>query len=539
MSKRIFLYLIIAAMALPLTASAIVEKMTDASGQWKYVLKDGGAVITGYADGEPTGDLVIPSEVDGHTVTGIGARAFLYCPRLASVTIPGSVTVIGDSAFARCSSLSSVTILDGVASIGTTAFESCALTSLTIPDSVTSIGPYAFGGNDALPDSIIKAIAARQDAPTYIFEYELVDGGAVITKSPLILGCWEEPGVELWIPSELDGYPVMGISAEAFDECDLMGIVVYIPASVTSIGEYAFVNYGGCYWVTLGVTKGSAAEHYARDNGIEHFVIDASGQWKYVVFDVSRRWEDIFEANYEDYSFAASGQVEDAYVDEGATIVGFTEAPSGDLVIPSEVDGYPVAGIRNLVYECSDGDEPTFSRYPALTGVIIPDGVTTIGFGAFWECANLTDVTIPDSVTHIDEYAFWRCGITSMTIPAGVIRIGDNPFVGCALKRFDVSPDNPIYEQIDGVLFDKQQKMLVSYPSAREGPYAIPEGVTSIGGFAFYECEGLTSVTIPGSVTDIGWEPFEGCADVVLSVEKESFAEEYAKDNGIAYIYSE
>ena len=252
-------------------------------------------------------------------------------------------------------------------------------------------------------------------------------------------------------------------------------------------------------------------------------------------FDESDWWEEVISA--------ASRWWKNAHGIGSATIVGFMEAPNGDLLIPSEVDGYPVTGIRNWLYTCPCGGEPTFTKNPALTSVTIPDNITSIGYGAFMECANLTDVTIPDSVTHIGEYAFWRSGITGMSIPASVNSIDDNPFVGCPLARFDVSPDNPIYVQIDGVLFDKRQKMLVSYPSAREGPYAIPEGVTSIGDKAFYECGYLTSVTIPASVTDIGYAAFAAWyadkPDVVLSVQAGSYAEKYAKEEHIAYVYSE
>jgi len=443
------------------------------------------------------------------------------------------------------------------------------------------------------------------------WQYELVGGGAMIIRSLEIIDFEEAPDVEFYIPSELDGYPVTGVGAEAFDDCFLGGGVVIFPAGITNIGEGAITDYGGCDYTTMAVTKGSAAEQYAKDNGIAYFVIDATGQWKYTVFDESRWWEAL--------DFYPNRWPEDTLRIGEATIVGFVQAPSGDLLIPSEVDGYPVTGIRNWVYECPCDSEPDLPSYHALTGVTIPPGVTHIGYGAFWECENLSVVNIPDSVTHIDEYAFWRCGITSITIPASVNQIAWNPFVGSALTRFDVSPLNPVYEQINGVLFDKQQKTLVSYPSAKKGPYVIPEGVTSIGerafyecsgitnltipasfdsiewnpfvggaisGFdvsldssiyeqidgvlfdkqqkalvsypgaregsyvipdgvtgigslAFYECGGITTVTIPGSVTTIGWAAFEDCDTVVLHVQPGSYAEEYAKRERIAYVYSE
>lgn len=117
------------------------EEKTDVGGQWKYVLEDGGAAITGYAE-EPSGDLVIPGELDGYLVIGIGDRAFKGCDNINSVTIPGSISVIGRSAFYECKNLTTAIILDGVQSISGGAFSLCPqLTTVVIPKSVTQFAP--------------------------------------------------------------------------------------------------------------------------------------------------------------------------------------------------------------------------------------------------------------------------------------------------------------------------------------------------------------------------------------------------------------
>ncbi|MGM9644588.1 MAG: leucine-rich repeat domain-containing protein, partial [Eubacteriales bacterium] len=90
-------------------------------------------------------DLVIPSTIDGYSVTRIGESAFEDCSGLTSITIPDSVTSIGESAFYGCSGLEIVTIPDSVTSIGGHAFYACSgLIDITIPNSVTSIGEDAF-----------------------------------------------------------------------------------------------------------------------------------------------------------------------------------------------------------------------------------------------------------------------------------------------------------------------------------------------------------------------------------------------------------
>ncbi len=113
-------------------------------GIFTYEVTDGKVTITD-CDSSASGEITIPSTLDGYTVTSIGDCAFYEYIGLKSVTIPGSVKSIGKWAFRDCTGLTSVTIGSGVTSIGDYAFSSCSsLISIHIPDSVTSIGEEAF-----------------------------------------------------------------------------------------------------------------------------------------------------------------------------------------------------------------------------------------------------------------------------------------------------------------------------------------------------------------------------------------------------------
>ena len=121
------------------------------------------------------------------------------------------------------------------------------------------------------------------------------------------------------------------------------------------------------------------------------------------------------------------------------------------------------------------------------------------------------------AVTSIGDSAFYLCSsLTSVSIPDSVEQIGTNPFAACfELKTISVSPEHPYFATIDGVLFRKADKALISYPAGiSSSTYTIPQGITAIGDSAFYYCDSLTSVSIPDSVTSIGDEVFYSCSSL-------------------------
>ncbi|MBR0181715.1 MAG: leucine-rich repeat protein [Bacteroidaceae bacterium] len=158
-----------------------------------------------------------------------------------------------------------------------------------------------------------------------------------------------------------------------------------------------------------------------------------------------------------------------------------------DLVIPESVTSIG----KYTFYNCS-----------SLKSITIPSSITRIGNYAFSGCSSLTSVSIPNSVTSIGADTFYKCTrLTSITIPESVTSIGAYAFEGTAW--YNNQPDGLVYA---GKVAYKYKGTM---PEGTE--IELEEGTQGITDYAFSGCTGLTSVTIPNSVTSIGSSAFSGC----------------------------
>jgi hypothetical protein len=380
-------------------------------------------------------DYIIPFTINNITVIGIEDEAFLNHP-LNSITIPN--INIGTKAFLNCSFLHTVLIENGPNKvfIGASAFSNCSsLSSIILPNSIVRIDGMAFSSCFNLIDVNIE------DGPN---------------KCHFGVGVFKNCGIQnIKIPK------LVRFGYSAFKGCSLIDVTIEGDNSL-------YVTVFTLPFQTLFYN-----DKYSLSKSYENI---ATG----VPFTPDIKLLD----NISDFTYTVNTD------ETTATITGYTGNP--DVVIPTDIDSYPVVAIGDNAFANS-----------TITSVTIPNSVITIGNGAFNYCTLLETITIPDSVITIGNDAFIGCRITSITIPNSVTTIGNSVFNGCTLLETINIPN--LVTSIGSGTFASCTSLIA---------ITIPNSVTSIGNGAFIVCTSLNNVIIPNSVITIGDDAFNSCTSL-------------------------
>ena len=363
-----------------------------------------------------------------NSVTNIGYEAFECCRSLTNINIPNSVTYIGYNAFSDCRSLTNINIPNSVTNIGNGAFSKCELlTNINIPNSVTNIGDSAFEGCHSLTSINIPNGVKNIRNGTF--------GGCSFTN--------------INVPNS-----VTNIGDRAFASCSSLASI-NIPNSVTNIGDEAF---SWCESLTsINIPNG------VTNIGNGTF----EGCWSLTSINIPNS-----VTNIGNNAFSCCYKLTSIKIP--SSVVNINGNPfcrwNGDLYNESKAFIYEHQVLFNK-------DKTTLIAYISKEkNYIIPNSVTNIGDGAFWDCESLTSINIPDGVTNIGNGAFLGCKLlTNINIPDGVTNIGNAAFWGC--------------ESLTSI--------------------NIPNSVTAIGNWAFEECKNLPSKTKSDIINRFGKEAFD------------------------------
>lgn len=483
-------------------------------------------------------------------IMGLNSCAFYASEELETIDFIGAPNYIGDYAFAGCKALQSIKLPVGVHDLGNEVFSGCsALADISLPYSLTTIGARVFDGTPWLTETL------RKD-PFLIFNEQL-------------LAVSEDIKGEIKLPNT-----IRYIGGGVFmNRKDITSVV--IPDSVTVIGAEAFANCTGLqsavlsqelhsikYRAFYGCTALQSAdfserlhyigsEAYRKCSSVTDVILpdgiiqidygafsDCSSLRTVTVYNsaLSFRGESEFFSNQDGKFTGIIIGYENSTAQQLAEQNGWKfeslgeqipkEPPSencgdhlkwkldqdGTLTISGTGDMYDYFHFSGRL----DGNHLQYSSAAPwgsdVKAVVIGDGVTSIGSGAFLSCSQLKTVSIPDTVSKIGRNAFYGCSsLTGIDLSDNIKIISEEAFKTTGLTAL-ILPKKLKY--IGDGAFNNCIHLT---------EIAIPNGTESIGTDAFGFCQKLTTVKLADSLISVGARAFEETPWLQSRMQKEDF----------------
>jgi hypothetical protein len=301
------------------------------------------------------------------------------------------------------------------------------------------------------------------------YSYEVNESGeAVITEAKTSMNGIFSPFAIANIPESIDGYPVVEIGESAFEDTWIGEVT--IPHSVKRIGRFAFYN---CFWLT-GVHIPASVEFMEGSSFLN--------------------CDDNFDLTVDEWNTFYKIIDGNLYSHNGDRLVWYMGSQSS-FTVPSSVN---VIG----PYAFSD---------TSLDYIKVPENVVSIEEYGF-SMSDASHIELSEGLISIGDGAFEEGSIFSINIPASVSSIGKNAFKLRGAVTFTVAEGNQICKALDGSLISADGKIFIKYGSNNgEDEYRIPDGVETIGSFAFYDADPIESLIIPDSVKYIEDGAFYSC----------------------------
>ena len=443
----------------------------------------------------------------GEGVESISDNAFHYYENLRSVSLPSTLTSIGEAAFWACSSLQSITLPNNLTNIGLNAFRAChSLTQVLIPASVTNIDGSAFECCTGLTDVVFEGNSLEFGSGATFYD-------CTSLKNVFFNGTRAD-----WTASRGSSGSVLPAAAQIYYKNDLISSGTCGDNSSGSSVRWKLTKAG-----TLIITVGTGY----TEGGIADFAY-GKAPWYQDIYDSGIRCLIIGSGikTIGSYAFADCTDLAEIIVPDGVISIGngafLQNSGAKRVVLPPSTVYIGHGALR----DCS-----------ALTSVSLPDSMSNRLFLDMFEgCTNLKSVDIPDGITDIYEGDLASCPNWTDIYYDNWGRVWNRVVSNVRDSipdRMNVHFKDNIYDSgscgenvtwtltADGTLTISGTGAMTDYTYDSRSPWyscrtyikrvVMQQGVTSIGDHAFWDCSGLTSVTIPDGVTSIGDSAFSGC----------------------------
>lgn len=432
---------------------------------------------------------------DGSVCTSIGEFAF-YGLQMTEINVPSQVTTIGRSAYNSCTAATCIVLPATLASLGEFAFSGCtAVASVTcdalVPPTATE---NCFTNINA--DIPVNVPNGKQD------EYREAAGWSYFGNYPATSG---RCGDDLTWSFESGTLAITG-TGEMYDYDKTTNVPWYsllagihelsLPEGMTRIGKYAFANCTGVDEVTIPSTVTySATASFMACAGIK----------KVTFAGTLAQWMNIdFQAVTGNPMYNFTGNNDYLYVSDQSGAIA-------KLIVPSEV---------TVVKKYS------FPNYKYLKEVVLHSGVTELQMGAFQNSINIKDiVAYRANVPSTQSSTFSGITATGVTVHVVNATAQTNYVANAYWKNFIYDATSlsgicaktgtqPTWNLMNGVLTISGNGEMADYASSNEQPWykfadvitdiVIENGVSSVGNYAFYNCDRVETIVLPESVTSIG-----------------------------------
>ncbi len=506
------------------------------SGDYTYTQSDGEITITKYAGSGET--VEIPSQIEGMPVTTIGRRAFQNCSTIIQLTIPDGITFIDREAFRDCTNLEEIYYNCTLEKIGTNIFSGCSkLKTAYLGENVASLGVDE--NNTTFGPAMESFVVDEKNQKLFSMDgvlYQVQEDG----KDAVVLYPVAKKQESFHISDTISGISRYGLCGNPYLK-ELM-----IEGEDLVVKQNAICNLSSLEKITIGGKI---------DSMDTNAIVDCDAlQEIYVEVNIP---------SPKSGSGFFSGCANLSYVRIGKNVTEFSADDFGDTISFYDVEDGNTSFLSDNGVLYSVKDIKTLLKYPPYkeeSSYVIPGDTGKIEGRAFEECTLLKEVIFsPQEEVEIETYTFYRCGeLERIELTGNVTKVNDDAIWGCdnlhtilwgerltewgdisnlsgfsGLQEVQVESGNTKFSSSEGVLFDKEQKILYVYPASKEGgTYVVPSTVTEIYEYAFQNCIYLNAIEIPESVTAIG----DHSIDCTIIGIKGSEAEKYALEQGLPFI---